>query len=77
MLRNAQSKSSPSSNNDRFYEESEYERRLRKRRARLITATEDAFAHIKKLNDQRSKSKPTTLSELWSRDHFGPSQTHP
>ena len=33
---------------DRFYEEYEYERRLRKRRARLLTSTEEAFAHIKR-----------------------------
>ena len=36
--------------NDRYYEEYEYERRLRKRRARLLTATEDAFTHIKRVN---------------------------
>ena len=34
--------------NDRFYEEYEYERRLRKRRARLLTSTEEAFTHIKR-----------------------------
>lgn len=34
--------------NDRFYEEYEFERRLRKRRARLLTTTEDAFSHIKR-----------------------------
>ena len=36
--------------NDRFYEEYEYERRLRKRRARLMTSTEEAFTHIKRIN---------------------------
>ena len=36
--------------NDRFYEEYEYERRLRKRRARLLTSTEDAFTHIRRIN---------------------------
>lgn len=36
--------------NDRFYEEYEYERRLRKRRARLLTTTEDAFTHIKRIH---------------------------
>lgn len=39
------------SGNDRFYEEYEYERRLRKRRARLLTTTEDAFTHIKRFHD--------------------------
>jgi vang-like len=36
--------------NDRYYEEYEYERRLRKRRARLLTTTEDAFTNIKRVN---------------------------
>lgn len=42
-----------SGHNERFYEEHEYERRVKKRRARLITAAEEAFTHIKRLhNDQ-------------------------
>lgn len=42
-----------SSHNERFYEEYEYERRVKKRRARLITAAEEAFTHIKRQhNDQ-------------------------
>ena len=36
--------------NDRFYEEQEIERRIRKRRARLVVATEEAFGHIARLN---------------------------
>lgn len=41
--------------NDRFYEEYEYERRLRKRRARLLTSTEEAFTHIRRVqNDNGS-----------------------
>lgn len=43
-----------SSHNERFYEEHEYERRVRKRRARLIAATEEAFTHIKRLQDEQS-----------------------
>jgi vang-like len=39
--------------NERFYEEHEYERRVRKRKARLITATEEAFTHIKRIQDER------------------------
>ena len=41
-----------SSHNDRFYEEQEYERRVRKRRARLIVAAEEAFTHIKRLQEE-------------------------
>ena len=41
-----------SSHNERFYEEYEYERRLKKRRARLFTAADEAFTHIKRFQDQ-------------------------
>ena len=43
--------------NDRFYEEFEYERRVRKRRAKLVTATEEAFAHIKRMSADQMKGK--------------------
>jgi len=36
--------------NDRFYEEQELDRRLRKRRARLVAAAEEAFGHIARLH---------------------------
>ena len=49
----AQARRRDSSHNDRFYEEQEYERRVRKRRARLITAAEEAFTHIKRLQDEQ------------------------
>ena len=45
------------SHNERFYEEYEYERRVRKRRAKLITATEEAFAHIKRMSSDQMKGK--------------------
>lgn len=41
-----------SSHNDRFYEECEYERRVKKRRARLVTAAEEAFTHIKRVQNE-------------------------
>ena len=43
------------SHNDRFYEQSEYERRVQKRKARLITAAEEAFTHIKRLQEEQGK----------------------
>ena len=43
------------SHNERFYEEYEYERRVRKRRAKLISATEEAFAHIKRMSADQIK----------------------
>ncbi|PAA63474.1 hypothetical protein BOX15_Mlig014477g2, partial [Macrostomum lignano] len=45
---------------DRFYDECEYERRLRKRRARLVTAAEEAFAHVRR----------ATNSELMGPQHL-------
>lgn len=51
-----------SSHNERFYEEHEYERRVKKRRARLITAAEEAFTHIKRVHDQ------STLNSLDSHE---------
>ena len=47
------------SHNERFYEEYEYERRVRKRRAKLITATEEAFAHIKRMSSDQMKGRPS------------------
>lgn len=40
------------SHNDRFHEEEEYNRRVRKRRARLIVAAEEAFTHIKRMQEE-------------------------
>jgi len=41
--------------NDRYYEEAEYERRVKKRKARLMAATEDAFTHIRRANEDEIK----------------------
>ncbi|XP_014211608.1 vang-like protein 1 [Copidosoma floridanum] len=49
-VQTAQAKRRDSSHNERFYEEHDYDRRVRKRKARLITATEEAFAHIQRVN---------------------------
>merc|ERR1719195_1073818 len=46
------------SHNERFYEEYEYERKLKKRKARLISAAEEAFTHIKRMQtNQPTKEK--------------------
>ncbi|XP_055855649.1 vang-like protein 2-B [Episyrphus balteatus] len=47
-----------SSHNERFYEEHEYERRVKKRRARLITAAEEAFTHIKRIHNEPAPAIP-------------------
>lgn len=45
--------SSHHNHNERFYEEHDYERRVRKRRARLISACEEAFTHIQRMQSER------------------------
>lgn len=52
-----------SSHNDRFYEEQEYERRVRKRRARLMVAAEEAFTHIKRLQEEAGPAIPMDPQE--------------
>uniref|UniRef100_A0A8C9FCD5 VANGL planar cell polarity protein 2 n=1 Tax=Pavo cristatus TaxID=9049 RepID=A0A8C9FCD5_PAVCR len=44
------------SHNEYYYEEAEHERRVRKRRARLVVAVEEAFTHIKRLQDEDQKN---------------------
>ncbi len=40
---------------ERFYDEVDYDKRLRKRRVRLVTAVEEAFAHIRRVGNERSE----------------------
>ena len=53
--------------NDRFYEEQDLERRVKKRRARLIVAAEEAFSHLKRVeedeNFQMGTKPPMNASE--------------
>ncbi|XP_076438548.1 vang-like protein 2 [Babylonia areolata] len=52
-----------SGHNDRFYDEQEYERRVRKRRARLLVAAEEAFTHIKRLQEEQGPAIPMDPQE--------------
>ncbi|KAL8588181.1 hypothetical protein ACOMHN_063577 [Nucella lapillus] len=47
-----------SGHNDRFYDEQEYERRVKKRKARLLVAAEEAFTHIKRLQEEQGPAIP-------------------
>ena len=40
-----------------YYEEYEYDRRLKKRRSRLLAAADDAFSQIKRLEEARQKCR--------------------
>lgn len=53
--------------NDRFFEEFDYERRLKKRKSKLISATEEAFAHLGRVSEERVKGTFALLfSKLWN-----------
>lgn len=43
--------------NDRFYEEQELDRRIRKRKARLVAAAEEAFGHVARMNSYEITKK--------------------
>ena len=49
-------------NNIIYFQEAEYERRVRKRRAKLVTATEEAFAHIKRMSADQMKGDANNFS---------------
>ena len=59
VVSHASKKGGFGSHNERFYEEYEYDRKLKKRRARLISAAEEAFTHIKRMqsNQQGNSEK--------------------
>ena len=54
VVSQASKKGGYSSHNERFYEEYEYERKLKKRRARLVSAAEEAFTHIKRMQSNQT-----------------------
>ena len=45
------------SHGDRLFEELEFERKVKKRKARLVAATEDAFTHIKRMREYQPGTK--------------------
>ncbi|XP_060923223.1 vang-like protein 1 isoform X1 [Limanda limanda] len=47
-----------SSHNELYYEDAEHERRVRKRKARLVVAVEEAFTHIKRMQEEEQKKAP-------------------
>ena len=68
MVSHASKKGGFGSHNERFYEEYEYDRKLKKRRARLISAAEEAFTHIKRMqsNQQGNSEKKLKNTENFS-----------
>merc|ERR1711992_75224 len=56
------SKRGHSAHNERYHDVEEYERKVRKRRARLITATEESFTHIRRLRENSAGTRKQPLS---------------
>ena len=55
-----------SSSGDRpYYDEYEFERKARKRRARLVSAAEDAFTHIKRIRKDQLGELFIGLVRIW------------
>ncbi|XP_022521348.1 vang-like protein 1 isoform X1 [Astyanax mexicanus] len=46
------------SHSELYYEEADHERRVRKRRARLVVAVEEAFTHVQRLQEEEKKKPP-------------------
>lgn len=49
--------------NDRFYEEAEFDRKVKRRKARLYNACEEAFGHIKRVQLERGPCVPMDPEE--------------
>ena len=49
--------------NDRFYEDAEFERKVKRRKARLYNACEEAFGHIKRVQLERGPCVPMDPEE--------------
>uniref|UniRef100_A0A8C6SR15 Vang-like protein n=1 Tax=Neogobius melanostomus TaxID=47308 RepID=A0A8C6SR15_9GOBI len=52
------------SHNEFYYEEAEVERRIRKRKARLVVAVEEAFTHIRRLQEDEAAASPKHAREV-------------
>ncbi|XP_043914870.1 vang-like protein 2 [Protopterus annectens] len=51
------------SHNEYYYEEAEHERRVRKRKARLVVAVEEAFTHIKRVQEEEQQKNPREIMD--------------
>ena len=60
------SKRGHSAHNERYHDVEEYERKVRKRRARLITATEESFTHIRRMRETSAGETLSPLSRHWN-----------
>uniref|UniRef100_A0A8C6LEB8 VANGL planar cell polarity protein 1 n=1 Tax=Nothobranchius furzeri TaxID=105023 RepID=A0A8C6LEB8_NOTFU len=50
--------------NELYYEEADYERRVRKRRARLVVAVEEAFTHVRRMKKEDENATPSDIMDI-------------
>ncbi|KAF3843171.1 hypothetical protein F7725_002020 [Dissostichus mawsoni] len=60
----AAAKRKDSAHNELYYEEADYERRVRKRRARLVVAVEEAFTHIRRMKKEDEQATPSDIMDV-------------
>ncbi|XP_029315666.1 vang-like protein 1 [Cottoperca gobio] len=60
----AAAKRKDSAHNELYYEEADYERRVRKRRARLVVAVEEAFTHIRRMKKEDERETPSDIMDV-------------
>ncbi|XP_020787586.1 vang-like protein 1 [Boleophthalmus pectinirostris] len=63
-LGTAASKRKDSAHNELYYEEADYERRVRKRRARLVVAVEEAFTHVRRMKKEDEQATPSDIMDV-------------
>jgi len=62
---------------DRFFEEFDYERRLKKRKLKLLAATEEAFAHLARVSQERIKAPSSPMDPFDAAQSIFPNIARP
>ncbi|CAL8322311.1 unnamed protein product [Merluccius merluccius] len=60
----AAAKRKDSAHNELYYEEADHDRRVRKRRARLVVAVEEAFTHVRRTKKEDERATPADIMEV-------------
>eukprot|EP00066_Takifugu_rubripes_P019055 XP_011608321.1 PREDICTED: vang-like protein 1 [Takifugu rubripes] len=60
----AAAKRKDAAHSELYYEEADYERRVRKRRARLVVAVEEAFTHVRRMKKEDEQAAPSDIMDV-------------
>ncbi|XP_056145431.1 vang-like protein 1 [Lampris incognitus] len=60
----AAAKRKDNTHNELYYEEADHERRVRKRRARLVVAVEEAFTHVRRMKKEDERAAPSDIMDV-------------